>query len=238
MANYSVNYLGKNLKFADDIPARVSHFHKKGKIYERHMLEYIRKMDKRGIYVDVGANIGNHSVFFARFCQPGRVISIEPIVEIYETLKKNISLNGLGSKIVPLNIAASNKIGRVGVQYIKGKVTKTTYKKSRVTVRSRTLDSLLKGEGSVGLIKIDVEGFEELVLRGARNVLKQYHPELFIEAHTKADKQTIEAIISPLGYKPLRVFNASPTYHYSCQESSLLQNIMLKLQQFRGFRRA
>lgn len=69
MAINVVVYLNKKVKFLDHIPGRVAFFHKKGKIYEIHMLEYIRKLGIGGAYIDVGANIGNHTLFFLCFLQ-------------------------------------------------------------------------------------------------------------------------------------------------------------------------
>lgn len=108
MAIHEVWYANKKLQFSDEIKARVSHFHSRGRIYESRMLEFIRSLNKKGTYVDVGANIGNHSVFFDKFCKSDKVVAIEPIKQIFDVLSENIDLNK-ARKTTTLNIAASSK---------------------------------------------------------------------------------------------------------------------------------
>lgn len=99
---------------------------------------------------------------------------------------------------------------RLPVENARG-IARVNSKKGEVPVE--TLDSFFSNK-KVDLIKIDVEGFEIKVLRGAQDILKRQSPFLFIEAHNKEDKEGVDEILNPLGYKAMRVFNPSATYFY------------------------
>lgn len=141
-----------------------------------------------------------------------------------------------------INAAASARQGTVSINYQMRSVTMDRIKSSRHT-KAITLDQTLDKK-KVGLIKIDVEGFEEYVINGAKSILARDMPELFIEAQTRQDREGLEKLLKPFGYKAVRVFNASPTYHYSCRYipafsfEEQINKILLKLMQFRILRRA
>lgn len=119
-----------------------------------------------------------------------------------------------------------------------GKVTEATFSKSKNTINANTLDSILAKEKLVSIVKIDVEGFEEEVLKGSQKIIKKFHPDFFIESHTDTERKKIFNILEPHGYHTIKVFNASPTYYYSCQEPEIMQKISLRLKRYRVFRRA
>jgi hypothetical protein len=67
----------------------------------------------------------------------------------------------------------------------------------------------------VAVIKIDVEGMEEQVLKGAERILREHHPVVFAEAREDTERAAIEALLATHGYRPTgRVFNSSPTYEF------------------------
>lgn len=65
------------------------------KYYEDDLLKAIRNLRPVGVYVDVGAHIGNHTVFFAKECSPDHVIAIEPDSDNIEFLLQNVRANNL-----------------------------------------------------------------------------------------------------------------------------------------------
>jgi len=79
--------------------------------YEKIMLTFIRDNIERGTYVDAGANIGNHSVYFAKECLC-RVLAFEPDIENFRLLEENIK----GLDIVANNVGLGAKIHRHGMQ--------------------------------------------------------------------------------------------------------------------------
>ncbi len=70
--------------------------------YEQPMLEFIQRLGLGGTYVDIGANLGNHCVFFARHCACTKVLAFEPFAPCFELLQHNIRLNVLSCAGSPL----------------------------------------------------------------------------------------------------------------------------------------
>ena len=73
----------------------------------------------------------------------------------------------------------------------------------------------------VRLLKIDVEGDETRVLEGARRILREQKPALFVESPTTESTQRIDSILQPIGYRRLDRFNPTPTYYYAHAEASI-----------------
>ena len=103
--------INNSLQFNGDITPLISHsdhigrqLNKTGSFYELPMLDYIRNHNIQGIYVDAGSNIGNHAVFFAKYCTD-KVIAIEPVPSNYKILQDNITINQLEERIEPMKIA-------------------------------------------------------------------------------------------------------------------------------------
>jgi FkbM family methyltransferase len=141
--------------------------------------------------VDVGANIGVHTVYFAKTVGPdGQVFAFEPQRVLYQILCGNIALNkhinvitenvglgaAMGTILVPkIDYAKGGNFGGVSL----GKA------KTGQEVPLKTLDSY--GLKSCHLIKIDVEGMEQAVLEGAKTLLEQHEPFLYVE-NDRAEK--------------------------------------------------
>jgi len=156
------------------------------------------------VILDVGANIGAHTLFFAKKVGlAGRVYAFEPQRMVYQTLCANMALNSItntfciqaalaeeaGSIVVPaLNYAQTNNYGGVGLgTYATGE-----------SVPVMTLDSL--DLSACRLIKIDVEGMEETVLRGAVQTVQRHKPMLYVENDRVEKSQTLMQFIEDLGY--------------------------------------
>jgi FkbM family methyltransferase len=216
--------------------------------YETDLLEYISNVvgddAKKNVVIDIGANIGNHSVYLGKFVA-GRLISVEANPNVLPILRSNLERNidnytiyecalgaAEGKGIVSMPEGSSNNIGMAMVEFIDdGALTDEA-------VPVRTLDQVIDeykannpGEFKISAIKIDVEGSEVSVLSGASETLSEYHPDLFIEAADKAFRKDIENIILPYGYKRISRWAATPVYHYVYQPalSVYLQAFVLKV---------
>jgi FkbM family methyltransferase len=73
----------------------------------------------------------------------------------------------------------------------------------------------------VRLLKIDVEGGEIPVLCGAAAILERDRPEVFAEAATRPERDALDATLAPWGYRRIKRFCSTPTWHYSAQPSRL-----------------
>lgn len=197
-----------NIKFID--PGQIAELKATGELfYESWMLTNIQKLPYRpGIWIDVGAHVGNHTVFFSNHCQADEVWAYEPSPAAFEMLKENVKKNP-GNTVRLFNCAVGEHKGTC--QLITNKErpgqTKTRRKKGN-TVMEVLGDIAAK----VALIKIDVEGSELEVLKGAMPMIIRDMPEIFIETF-----DNLESIVDmlPKQYEFIGKFNNAPTYHFS-----------------------
>lgn len=180
-----------------------------------------------GTFIDVGANIGKYSIMVGRKSDSIKVISIEASKENFEVLKKNIELNNLHN-IIPLNIAASDRKGMSDFYLAcKGLGTASSLfeikkQSKKIRVKTDTLDNVVKNFNikKVSLIKIDVEGAEPKVLKGAIKMIKRDKPRIIFEALNKKSFEECSKIIKKLNYKIKRIsqINFVATHHnIKCQ---------------------
>ncbi|MFI4965280.1 MAG: FkbM family methyltransferase [Caulobacterales bacterium] len=157
--------------------------------------------------VEVGANIGAHSVALARSCYPGPLYVFEPQQRIFQLLCANLAINGVRNAIAypeacgdspglvvvpPLDYSAEFNFGGVSVhpdaEGLQG-----------WRVRATPLDSL--GLAACHVMKIDVEGFEAQVLRGAAETIRKFRPLLYVENDRPALQEELISLIAALGYR-------------------------------------
>jgi FkbM family methyltransferase len=142
------------------------------------------------IVVDIGANIGYTTLNFARICNNGSVYCFEPDSDNYRKLQENIGRNNFPNvnalQIAVGSTSESKTLSKIekhnpGANRILPTDTHANYDSERVTVR--TLDEVANELSiqKIDLIKIDVEGFELFVLKGALHVISKHHPILFVE---------------------------------------------------------
>jgi FkbM family methyltransferase len=122
------------------------------------------------IFVDVGANIGHLTLTAAKKVGRGQVISIEPHPEIFKYLNNNINLNKL-TNVKTYNLAVGEKTGQSQFSDMKTDDQNFVTEHGPVNVSITKLDDLVSGK--VHLLKIDVEGYELFVLKGAVNTLSR-----------------------------------------------------------------
>lgn len=168
------------------------------------------------VALDCGANIGVHSVEWGRWMYGwGRVFAFEAQERIYYALAGNLAINNcfnvsafhvaLGAGCGSINIPEPNYFvpGSFGsFELVKREETEfigqaIDYAKT-VPVSLVSLDSL--GLDRVDFIKIDVEGMELDVLKGAASVIEKNHPVMFIEI-IKSDQDQLTAYLTDRGYK-------------------------------------
>ena len=139
--------------------------------------------------IEVGANIGTHTVSMARKLSGmgKRLLAVEPQPVVFQTMCANIALNALFN-VSAENAACSDAPGSVTFQapdYRQegnlGGVSMREDGKGSHRVRSVRLDELVPDDFDVGLIKIDVEGFEQKVLEGATETIARCRPFIYIE---------------------------------------------------------
>ena len=144
------------------------------------------------VVVDAGANIGYVSMLLARWVGPtGRVYSFEPMPETYAFLRHNMASLGL-RQVEALHLALSSQQGEGrmtvpdypdgGPNFYEAHLLAEAGGDGAVSVAVRRLDDVLAREPRpVAFMKIDVEGHEWELARGAERRLVQDRPALFVE---------------------------------------------------------
>jgi FkbM family methyltransferase len=129
--------------------------------------------------VDVGANIGYYALFFSRAVgRAGKVICLEPEPDNLDDLRRNLAINALGNVSV-LPVAAGSEDTKLSLR--RGLNARVVSEGGGMSVDVRRLDSL--DLARVDLVKLDVEGYECQVLEGARRLIEEQRPSLFVEVH-------------------------------------------------------
>ncbi len=188
--------------------------------YEFQLLNYLRELNLNGTYIDVGGNIGNHSVFFLNHCNSTNLITFEPENMCHDILTKNLITNTTKPFIIHKLAAWKNKTKLKLVRFESFGNTGTSFveeikdDKSDINyINANSIDNLIESDSNVVLLKIDAEGSEPFVLKGALNIIKSKLPVIICEATTQPEYNEINKILLPLGYnKPTKQFNSTPTY--------------------------
>ena len=172
--------------YLDDNPAAVKKALREGRPWEKHVMEEFKKYVVPGTtIIDVGAHIGSHTITLARLVGPyGHVYAFEPQKKIFRELVYNLKLNETNN-VTPLRFAISSNLSIVEMNPVKGPDGQVEIGKGGDSVEARTIDSF--GFSNVSLIKIDVEGHQVHVLKGAERTIREYHPLIIIEI-TEAHK--------------------------------------------------
>ncbi|HEY1207223.1 MAG: FkbM family methyltransferase [Bryobacteraceae bacterium] len=184
-----------------------------------------QSIPKGGVFVDLGAHVGYYSLKAAAMVGPsGRVLAVEPNPETLRKLRANIRESG-AAQVVVEPVACSDSEGVVDffasprentsassmskVNAAQGNSVSATYR-----VRTRRLDDIVRESGvtRVDVIKIDVEGAELLVLKGAGETLDRYHPVVEVElideqlASMGASSAQVIAFLRSHGYAVRHVY--------------------------------
>jgi FkbM family methyltransferase len=146
--------------------------------YEAHILDYIAgRYPVQRVIVDVGANIGNHSLYFAAFMAPTAVHAFEPLPANLRLLEANVRN---WPAVIVHALALSDKAAVLHMTPVPTNMGASAITDDGpVAVAAATLDSF--DFADVTLLKIDVEGHEEHVLAGAQLTIARCHPPVLVE---------------------------------------------------------
>jgi FkbM family methyltransferase len=183
--------------------------------------------------VDVGANQGEVSLYAARRLSQGRVIAFEPVDENYRRLANNVRLNGL-TNVVTCNYCLGDRNGEVQLFAAEKQSSKHRHgwneglasmfavdaqTDSFSTAKICRLDDVLPklNVDRLDVLKVDVEGAELHVLRGARESITRYRPNIIVEMNAETFKSAgysvdeLSAFLRSLNYDGFQITRSGRT---------------------------
>lgn len=202
-------HLGEPVFFAvanpDDI---IQSEHMQGRFYEPEELDILRSnFPLGGRFLDIGANVGNHSLYMAKFMRAARVVVIEPNPLAIPLLESNIHLNGIEAVVDRTKLGIGLSDGATDKAFIRtghNNLGGARVKEGTGDIPLASGDALL-GEETFDLIKIDVEGMEMKVLAGLASYLRRHPTRIFIEVDKK-NYTPFDAWLESEGYTVLDRF--------------------------------
>ncbi|QBY00409.1 FkbM family methyltransferase [Rhodophyticola sp. CCM32] len=193
---------------------RIHKNHMRGRFYESEQLaEIAGHMRKNGTYLDVGANVGNHTMYMLMFGGAAKVIPVEPNPEAIPLLTSNLILNGLMDRVDLTALGygldadsedglhIDNPRGNLGWARLK----RQTGEAGAISVRRG--DDLV-GKTRIDMIKMDVEGMEIGALQGLRETIARCRPKIFIEVDHR-NREVFDALMDEWGYEKVTEFSSS-----------------------------
>lgn len=230
-ASTSFSYLKTEYRFL--LPSMDDHISKhlveRQTFYELEMLEALGRLLVSGdVVIDVGANIGNHTVYFAGVMKCW-VEAYEALPRTADILRENVARNHVDSLVSVRGVALGSSKGSIGVgHYDPSNVGGTTLlPEASGAIPVRKLDDEVTSR-PVRLIKIDVEGMDLAVLEGAARVLDEDRPVVAVEAGEFDYFQTIERYMHQHGYVAVSVYNATNTYVFLPAKSKAERELILR----------
>ena len=174
--------------------------------YEKDMNVFRSLVSPGQTVLDVGANLGFVTAMFASIVGPhGRVVAFEPSPSVFKKLEKTIAANGL-RQVVPMNLGcgASSSVQRLShVSRSSGNASIIGDGGHAMEIRVERLDDVTEASATpAALVKIDTEGYEPYVLRGATRLIEQHRPIIYLEMggdYVESTLQTIE-LLKDAGY--------------------------------------
>ena len=158
------------------------------------------------VVIEVGANIGAHTLYLSKLVGNGYVFAFEPQRLVFQNLCANLALNSIsnvfayqeavsnenGTIIIPeCNFKENNNFGGINIENTK----------NGTTVNRQKLDNFLNKIDRLKLLKIDVEGMEILVIKGAKELIKKFRPIIYIENDRQEHSKNLIELIWSMDYK-------------------------------------
>lgn len=157
----------------------------KNGIYEKDIVDEIRAtLSPEKTMLDIGGNIGQHSLLLAPYCK--EIYAFEPIPEVYNSFKKSIEANQY-KNITLQNIAIGNKKEVKTFNFVSDNAGASSFSEVKdrettsIQVKIDVLENLLPKNSKFDVVKMDVEGHEAVVILGNKEIFIKNSPIFFME---------------------------------------------------------
>ena len=215
METVTLTYHGKSYRINNPGEGRIGSKLNMGTAYELMLLEDVYELGLTGSVFDVGAHIGNHTLFFGAVCGL-KVYAWEPHDGSLEQLHDNLALNPQ-LQVEVFDWAAGDRETR-------GRLSRGMWMEFDPTREGAKL-KLERGEIPVhriddrvdvpdlSVVKVDVEGMEPLVLAGLVRHIERSRPVIYCETHTDRAEEQTRAVLEPFGYRLNKVLRMGSPQH-------------------------
>jgi len=193
---------------------------------------FIKNLKEDDVFYDIGANYGFYSYLALEFCK--EVHLFEPQPDLFKNLSENLREE---SDIFLNNVALSNKSGIESLLIAGGessivpeiKMELSKEFKKEIEVQTITLDDYIKVHNKPSVLKIDVEGAEDLVLEGGKEFFKNNSPIIAMEvwSNNKSNKNHKKAVnfLRDLGYSCYYINNEGEISFISGLDYEIIKGI-------------
>lgn len=174
----------------------------------------IKKSIQNGLILDIGANIGNHTLYFCKECGAKVVHAFEPMKKTFDILKENVEINLLEDCVTLYNSGLGNTLGNAReYDYTLTNIGATRlYMDPYGEIQIQVLDEI-NFSMPITLIKIDVEGMEKDVLEGGWKHITREHPYIMIEIFDPNFPKVSEMLVN-VGYQYVKLSTDNYLFYY------------------------
>lgn len=194
--------------------------------WEAETCRFLRDHIKSGdTVIEVGANIGAHTLLIASLACPGRVIAFEPTDGACSKLRTNLGLNPQLKNVEIVQALVTNGEHNVPNTLLKHSwpLSGRSSSHEATSVPSVFLDGFVNVH-SLSLLKIDVDGYDFKVLEGAVQLLKRFRPAVLVELNEDSLRQvgdsaaTVHSLMRSLGYSLTRMIGENAVFKAPAQQ--------------------
>jgi FkbM family methyltransferase len=161
------------------------------KFHEEDELKFMKQFcPEKASILDVGANVGNHSIYFDKFFDPEIIYAIEPLPKAYRLLLANVALNychKINLDYIGLALGHVETIG-YPVEIYENNLGSTRIFHEKIDYKGQHFEPVnvvrgdsIFGDKKIDFIKMDVEGMEMVALEGLTECIEKNRPNIFIE---------------------------------------------------------
>lgn len=185
--------------------------------YEKNETKFLKKIIKKGFnFVDVGSNFGYYSLLASNIVgKGGKVFSFEPDPYNFSVLQRNIATNHLDN-VLCINKAVGEKSERINFYIDADNLGRhnliSNWSKNVLTVDKISLDSFFPKGFKIDMVKIDIEGGEELAILGMKKIIQtnssiklliEFFPERIKQNNLKPN--SLKLLINSLGFSIYKI---------------------------------